>query len=127
MCTQTPPAIAVFPMDVRSPADARRFLAAAICVPHNAGVLHEAELLVSELVTNAIRYGAPPIRLWVECDDRHAMVVRVADASPQPPVRLHPRGADESGRGIELVDVISEAWGVEPLPDGKEVWFRLKT
>lgn len=127
MCTTTPAADAVFATDVHAPADARHFLASAICVSHNAEVLHEAELLVSELVTNAVRYGTPPIRLRVECDDSHDMVVRVADASPQQPVRLHPGAADESGRGIELVDLLSDAWGVESLPDGKQVWFRLKT
>jgi anti-sigma regulatory factor (Ser/Thr protein kinase) len=127
MCTQTPAADAVFANGLHTPADARHFIAEAICVPHNASVLHEAELLVSELVTNAVRHGTPPIRLRVECDASHDMVVRVADANREPPVRLHPDPADESGRGMELVDVISDAWGVELLPDGKQVWFRLKT
>jgi anti-sigma regulatory factor (Ser/Thr protein kinase) len=127
MCTQTPAADAVFAPGVHAPADARHFLAGVICPSHNAGVLHDAELLVSELVTNAVRHGTPPIRLQVECDEGHDMVVRVTDANPEPPRRLRPDAADESGRGMELVDIVSDDWGVELLPDGKQVWFRLKT
>jgi anti-sigma regulatory factor (Ser/Thr protein kinase) len=127
MCTQTPPATAVFAMDVRAPGRARQFVAAAFCSMHASGVLDEAELLVSELVTNAVRYGTPPIWLRVECDDSHEMVVRVADADPAPPTLMEADWADESGRGLALVDVISDDWGVESLPEGKQVWFRLKT
>jgi two-component sensor histidine kinase len=127
MCTTTPAADAVFAMDAHAPADARHFVAAAMCERHGTGVVQEAELLVSELVTNAIRHGTPPIRLRVECDEGHDMVVRVADANPEPPVRLHPDVSDESGRGMELVDIVSDAWGVEVLPEGKQVWFRLRT
>lgn len=80
-------------------------------------------LLVSELVTNAVRHGGPPIELELSCDDAHALQVR--DAGPGEP---SPATADldgEHGRGLAITSILSDAWGVEPTPPGKTVWFRL--
>ena len=87
--------------------------------------MDEAELLVSELVTNAVVHGAPPVTVNVECDGTDLRVA-VTDGSDRSPV---PRQADpdaESGRGIYLVDVISDRWGIAPSRGhGKAVWFTL--
>jgi anti-sigma regulatory factor (Ser/Thr protein kinase) len=113
-------------MDLRAPARARQFVREAHCGAHNASVLDEAALLVSELVTNAIRHGAPPLTAEVECVGRQGMEVRVSDGSSEAPsMRLAPIDA-ESGRGTALVHLLSDAWGVEPTEQGKAVWFRLK-
>jgi PAS domain S-box-containing protein len=83
-----------------------------------------AELAVSELVTNALRYGRPPIVLEVS---RHVdgVVLEVTDAAPGSP-RVHVAApSDEGGRGLFLVHAVSQAWGVRPLEDGKVVWCHL--
>jgi len=87
------------------------------------------ELVVSELVTNAIRAseglmpGVPAVRLWLSSDgDR--VVVQVWDGNHRMPVRQDAQPEAESGRGLLLVDTLSVEWGsYEPEnPGGKVVW-----
>jgi len=125
VCPVTPPARIEIAMDPRAPKRAREFVRAAHCIEHNASVLDETALLVSELVTNAVRHGAPPIITEVECAGTDGMQVRVTDGSPQSPTVRTADFDAESGRGFTLVDLLSDAWGVEPTPAGKAVWFRL--
>jgi anti-sigma regulatory factor (Ser/Thr protein kinase) len=126
MCEVRGPSETRLPADASAPAFARAFLRDAVCEVHHARVVDEAELLVSELVTNAVVHGTPPITLRVECGGRDGMRVSVTDRNPAP-ARVRGAGAaEESGRGMRLVDVISDDWGVEPHSgDGKDVWFRL--
>jgi len=126
MCTVSAPVRLSMPMDDHAPGRARLFLAEAHCPAHNTSVLDEATLLVSELVTNAVLHGAPPITLEIECDGAAGMQVRVSDGSEAPPALRHPDDEDEHGRGVVLVDLLSDAWGVDPTPNGKAVWFRLR-
>lgn len=86
------------------------------------------ELLVSELVTNAVQAGraatrAAPVRLWL-LSDTVRVVILVWDASPDPPVRMSSGDDAESGRGLLLVEVISDQWGSYPVrgEGGKVVW-----
>jgi anti-sigma regulatory factor (Ser/Thr protein kinase) len=128
MCAVTPPAQIRLPNSVQAPATARAFLRGAACLTHHAQVLDEAELLVSELATNAVLHGAPPITVRVECDGSDGLRVSVTDGDPGPPQPQEAGLEDGSGRGIRLVDVISDRWGVHPRPgDGKEVWFQLRS
>ncbi len=128
MCSVTPPAEIYLPTTTQAPSTARAFLRTAACLDHNARVLDEAELLVSELTTNAVLHGAPPITVRVECDGSRGLHVSVKDDDPQAPFARSAEDDDESGRGIRLVDVISDRWGVEHRTgDGKEVWFQLRT
>jgi hypothetical protein len=54
------------------------------------------------------------------------MEIRVRDANPRHPERHQASVLDVGGRGVELAEVLSDAWGVDDIPgDGKEVWFRL--
>ncbi|NHC45237.1 ATP-binding protein [Motilibacter sp. K478] len=112
-------------MDMRAAAQARGFVAEATCPAHGAHVFDEARLLVSELVANAVRHGAPPITLEISCDGTMGLLVRVSDGSPAAPVAKEASVEDESGRGVALVDLISDAWGIEPTGEGKAVWFRI--
>ncbi|MBA3742617.1 MAG: ATP-binding protein [Sporichthya sp.] len=124
-CTMGPRQV-VLPADTTAPRAARKFLAEACCGSHVAEVVEEAQLLVSELVTNAVRYGAPPIELQVCCAGEDQLHIRVRDSDPGTP---QPRDADadaEGGRGLLLVDVVSDDWGHEDDADGKAVWFTLK-
>jgi anti-sigma regulatory factor (Ser/Thr protein kinase) len=104
---------------------ARRFLRDRFCSEHDARVVDVAVLLVSELVTNTVRHGAPPVALEIDCDATHALRVRVSDAAPALPARGDALPDDENGRGLAIVDLLSDAWGVDPHDHGKTVWFRL--
>jgi anti-sigma regulatory factor (Ser/Thr protein kinase) len=75
----------------------------------------------SELVTNAVRHGQPPILLSVLAGPGH-VVVAVEDASRQPPLPRVAGAADTGGRGTLVVDRLADRWGVEFLPTGKRVW-----
>jgi PAS domain S-box-containing protein len=78
------------------------------------------ELLVSELVTNAIRYATPPIRLRLVRDTR--LACEVADGSSTAPRLRHARSTDEGGRGLFLVAQLSHRWGARYTGDGKVIW-----
>jgi anti-sigma regulatory factor (Ser/Thr protein kinase) len=80
-------------------------------------------LIVSELVTNAIRYGKPPVRLSV-CAGIRTVTVTVVDAAPTPPVRRQvlDEAEAEGGRGLLLIDLLTECTGVRSEPPGKAVW-----
>lgn len=82
-----------------------------------------AELLVSELVTNALRYGEGDIRLRLLLD--RTMVCEVWDAGLVQPRRRRARDTDEGGRGLQLVQLLSAAWGSRRTHRGKTVWFEL--
>jgi hypothetical protein len=89
-----------------------------------------AEVGVSELVTNAVLHGSPPIRVRVRGTWEHPRV-EVIDASTEPPILpgTESLGRDDDdllltfGRGLDIVARCSTAWGAEIEEDGKVVWF----
>ena len=78
------------------------------------------ELVVSELVTNAIRHATPPIRLRLLRDSR--LTCEVSDASSTAPRLRHARSMDEGGRGLFLVAQLTHRWGARYTSDGKIIW-----
>ncbi|MFD5338168.1 ATP-binding SpoIIE family protein phosphatase [Streptomyces hawaiiensis] len=78
------------------------------------------ELVVSELVTNAIRYGAPPIRLRLIRDT--SLICEVSDASDTAPHLRRARVFDEGGRGLLLVAQLTQGWGTRHSTNGKTIW-----
>ncbi|MFT4263952.1 MAG: ATP-binding protein [Nocardioides sp.] len=91
-------------------------------------LLDDAELLASEVVTNAVRHGSPLVQFEVEVDG-DSLTVRVSDGSVRLPIVRaadHPVD-DPSGRGLRLVAEVATEWGVttDSGADGKTVWFRL--
>ena len=76
-------------------------------------------------IGNGLRHGLPPLVLTVECDGSAGLRVSVCDHDPTPPVRRDAGPDEESGRGMGLVDLVSDDWGVETSPAGKSVWFCL--
>jgi anti-sigma regulatory factor (Ser/Thr protein kinase) len=125
MCQTTPRAERELPVSAEAPALARMFLRSSSCVAHHSAVVDDAVLLVSELVTNSVLHGGPPVVVAVDCDGE-ALQVRVRDGSTHLPERRQAAKIDEGGRGLELVANLSTAWGVDPEPDGKHVWFVLR-
>ncbi|WP_262697650.1 MULTISPECIES: ATP-binding protein [Streptomyces] len=92
-------------------------------------MLATAELLLSELVTNAVQHAhVPPgreIEVRYELSDSH-LRVEVADASEEQPEQCAPDTDDERGRGLLLVDSLAAKWDVSPRDAvGKSVWFEL--
>ncbi|MFD7240374.1 ATP-binding protein [Streptomyces massasporeus] len=86
-----------------------------------------AALLVSELVTNALRHATGPIgvRLVRPSGLGGVLLVEVSDPLPDPPRERAARLEDESGRGLHLVASSSRRWGTRPGAAGKTVWFEL--
>ncbi|MEH0447892.1 SpoIIE family protein phosphatase [Streptomyces sp. B21-102] len=78
------------------------------------------ELVVSELVTNAIRYGEPPIRLRLIRDT--SLICEVSDASNTAPHLRRARAFDEGGRGLLLVAQLTQGWGTRHTSNGKTIW-----
>ena len=85
-----------------------------------------ALLLVSELTTNAIRHGSPPVRLSLRLD-RDRLRVEVSDTCPQLPELGRPGPDQVGGRGLQIVQQLASTWGATALPRrlGKTVWFEL--
>jgi anti-sigma regulatory factor (Ser/Thr protein kinase) len=81
------------------------------------------ELLVSELVTNALRHGYGDIRLRLLLD--RTLVCEVWDSALMAPRRRRARETDEGGRGLQLVAMLSQSWGSRRTHRGKTVWFEL--
>jgi anti-sigma regulatory factor (Ser/Thr protein kinase) len=78
------------------------------------------ELVVSELVTNAIRYGGGPVRLRLI--QHQVLTCEVSDSNTGHPRPRQPHLIDENGRGLFLVAQLSRRWGSRSATDGKVVW-----
>ncbi|MGW2889343.1 SpoIIE family protein phosphatase [Streptomyces griseoruber] len=78
------------------------------------------ELVVSELVTNAIRYGEPPIRLRLIRD--RSLICEVSDGSSTSPHLRRAHAFDEGGRGLLLVAQLTQRWGSRQTDRGKTIW-----
>ncbi|MDQ0949934.1 serine phosphatase RsbU (regulator of sigma subunit) [Streptomyces phaeochromogenes] len=81
------------------------------------------ELLVSEVVTNAVRYTSRPVTLRLLRTD--VLRCEVGDDVPQLPRLRQARATDEGGRGLYLVNKLARRWGATRLSTGKVVWFEL--
>ncbi|MFI9781457.1 SpoIIE family protein phosphatase [Streptomyces sp. NPDC051956] len=85
-------------------------------------IAFETELIISELVTNAIRYGEGPVRLRL-IRDRH-LTCEVTDGASTSPHMRRAHDTDEGGRGLYLVMTMSHRWGTRYAARGKTVWAR---
>ncbi|MFF9035252.1 SpoIIE family protein phosphatase [Streptomyces sp. NPDC014892] len=111
------------PREPRSVGRAREYARGRLLAWDLEPLVDTAELLVSELVTNALRYGEGEIRLRLLLD--RTLVCEVWDAGLVQPRRRRARDTDEGGRGLQLVGLLSAAWGSRRTPRGKTVWFEL--
>ena len=113
------------PAELASAREARRFVAECATRMARTEVVETAQLLVSELVTNAVAHAGTGVE--VECAATEGgLRVSVVDGSSHVPVPGHPDTWDERGRGLALVDTLASRWGTDRHPDnGKSVWFEL--
>ncbi len=117
-----------FDADARAPAAARVFAKSALDdllnAPPPAGLCDDVELVVSELVTNAVRAGSPTVIVSVSLE-RTRIVVRVKDHAVGWPEERRAAVDDPGGRGLPLVSALSASWGVRLVETGKVVWAEL--
>ena len=85
-----------------------------------------AELMTSELTTNAIRHAHSDFELAIHCSQRDIRI-EVTDSGRDQPTLRSPTPHERSGRGLLIVQELSDAWGTIPSTNGKTVWFTLAT
>jgi anti-sigma regulatory factor (Ser/Thr protein kinase) len=110
---------------LRAPGEARRFVARELEALGYPGLVEDARVVVSELVTNSVA-NASGKPVWV--DIRRAgkyVVLEVWDCSPEPPVAQEPDFLAEGGRGMHLVDGLGVRFGYDIFCCGKVVWVLL--
>jgi len=107
-----------------APADARRFVEAALT---NWGVLEafsDLPLLTSELVTNAVRHAASDVSVSIDLTPLRVRV-EVHDSSERVPVKRDHGAARDGGWGLHIVERLATRWGLEPRAGGKTVWCEI--
>jgi anti-sigma regulatory factor (Ser/Thr protein kinase) len=109
------------PMSARA---AREVMEAALQPWGDEDATEVALLLATELVTNAIVHAQTDYALRITTDSER-LRVEVSDASLDPPRLITIHGLEDHGRGLHLVDVLSQSWGVDWRDDNKVVWFEL--
>ena len=117
--------------DARSVRAARGFTLATVRRWGAADRAEDVAIVVSELLTNALRHALPgpgeprprwPVRLGL-LHPGPCMLCAVADPSPQPPVPKEPSCLAETGRGLHVIGALADAWGyTTPSDSGKAVW-----
>lgn len=110
------------PVDPRSAAEARRFVAGVLRSWRMEEVLEgDLELLVSELASNAVRHARSAFTVVLRYDGSF-LRIEVDDSSPVLPEVVAPTADQTGGRGLFIVDAIASAWGVTPTAGGKRIW-----
>ena len=115
--------VLVLPIDARSVAAARRFLR-DVLDGYQAISIDDAVLMISELVTNAVRHAQTLLRVMVSIVGQ-TLHVEVSDDDPTLPSASTPDHKATSGRGLRIVADLADRWGVIPNTDGKTVWFEI--
>ncbi|MFJ8859538.1 SpoIIE family protein phosphatase [Streptomyces sp. NPDC102451] len=109
------------PYDRTAPSTARRLTSSTLAGWHVDGDTGDAtELIVSELVTNAVRYGSPPVELRLILD--RGLTCEIRDGSTTAPYMKYAGAVDEGGRGLFIMSQLASLWGTRYAPDGKTVW-----
>ena len=116
----------LLPSEPESVGDARRVVEDALRSASFRGDLDAALLLTSEVVMNAVRHAGTPITLMVLAHADGAMV-RVEDGDPHhlPVLRPAVDAQTAGGRGMQIVDRMARAWGVDTGRHSKTVWFMI--
>ncbi|MFE9609096.1 ATP-binding protein [Streptomyces sp. NPDC006012] len=111
------------PREAASVPAARRLVRRTLADWDLPDLVDAAELIVSELASNAVRHARHGVfRLTIRHRGPGTVRVEVIDKCQSPPVRKTAGAEDDNGRGLALVEALSERWGTEPLAWGKRVW-----
>lgn len=113
------------PHEATSPSRARAEMAQAAIRLGCSEITDELSLVVSELVTNAVRHAEPPVELEIEVGPDEVLVA-VDDGSPGRPAATSASVDAEGGRGLSMVETLCAETGVRPKPPGKTVWASLR-
>ncbi|WP_036331940.1 ATP-binding SpoIIE family protein phosphatase [Microbispora sp. ATCC PTA-5024] len=108
------------PADPRFVAHARRFVRSTLGTWGLGALADSTQLIVSELVTNALKHGWPPIELRLLRG--RTLVCEVADGSPATPAPRSATADEDTGRGLQLIKRFAYRWGTRPTTYGKIVW-----
>lgn len=119
-------------MELRSPVEtspravgqARRMIARQLQAWGIDSRIDDLEIVASELVTNAVRYGAGPIEIHLVIGDG-AIRLEVSDHAESLPLQREAADDEFGGRGMPLIEAISTHWGIEEFTGGKTVWAEL--
>lgn len=112
--------------DRSAPGEVRRALAGFLTRSGLPQAIEDAQLLATELVTNALRHARGPIGVHAHIRDGFLHLEVRDSAAECPPVRRVATPDDETGRGIELVEKLSSRWGWQAEDQYKIVWFDLR-
>jgi len=114
------------PSHPSSAGEARRMVRRVLTEEGREDLVEPAQLLVSEVVTNALVHSPSPIAVAMQATG-DGVLVEVADGSPHLPQPRHYAPTASTGRGLALLEHTADAWGVVPGVRGKTVWFQLCT
>jgi len=107
-------------------AHARRLVVQACAAWRLPHLADDAEVVVTELVANAVRHAGGDLCLSIALGQRF-LHVALRDGSPVPPVAIPPDpDTGQGGRGLALVEALAASWGSAPTPEGKVVWATLR-
>ena len=110
-----------FPHALASVPAARLFVAAQLDEV-DPDLVQDVLLMVSELASNSVRHAGTPFTVGIETDD-DCIRVEVTDEGGGDAALRSPNALEPSGRGLLIVDKLSDEWGVNPARPGKVVWF----
>ena len=105
-----------------SAAHAREFVCVHLVAHHLVHLVEDVRLVVSELATNAVAHAQTPFVVTL-ASENESVRLAIQDGSPSPPVLSTPDVMDMGGRGLMLVELLSQAWGTSTDAHGfKSVW-----
>jgi anti-sigma regulatory factor (Ser/Thr protein kinase) len=120
-------ASADIPAKVYGPGAARAFVAAILNAWSQRPLVYQAQLVASELVTNAFQHapGTDTFELQLMLDDGGQLRISLADGSAVKPTIAELHHERHTGRGLRIVQAICARWGTEEHQGGKRVWADL--
>jgi anti-sigma regulatory factor (Ser/Thr protein kinase) len=100
---------------------ARRFVRDVLS-DHSRKAVEAVELMATELATNCVQHAQTAFELTIH-DGQGQIRIEVRDTGPGRPVPQSPTPLERRGRGLRIVEAMSDGWGVDPSSQGKTVWF----
>ena len=114
------------PNDLRAPREARLAITQFLTRAGLPQLIDDAQLLASELVTNAVQHACGPIKVRASLSEGFVRIEVSDCATANAPAPRHAAPTDEGGRGMELVEKLSVRWGWQTSPEAKVVWIELR-